>query len=597
MPVFEVTDPDTGTTLELTGDSPPTLAELEEIFASPQITGGGLSSEAALIPQAAAPSPVSPVGEETIPQAEGGLVNTLDQIITGGVEAFGAIGSQIVGEPLVGLAALGKAGTEALMGDLEFFGEGALTPESRAAGQRVLETMRQVREATTFEPRTPEGKAAVNAVGQLLAPVGEAFAKAEEFIGNKVFEKTKSPALAALSEAIPTLATELFGFVGGKGLLRRKKKKTLKESIVKQLDEATPTTDQLFDTSRQVYKEIDQLGVTVKPDAFKGLVTRLRKEAEDDGLDVATGAAQDSLTPRTNRVLNVLDQAGQAIDAGEELSLTRLDQLRKIAQAGASTLDKTDKSLSVGIIDGIDEFLDKSGTNALEGAPAAVKEVSNKFKTARQLWGRGRRSELLQDAMENARTGATGFENSVRNEFRKIIRNKKQKRFFSDSEISEMQKVVDGSKGANIARLIGKLGFTDGKTSNIIGGTIGFAAGKATGLPFGEVIIPTIGFVSKKLANRLTGNNAIMADRVIRAGKDAEKIAEAYIRSTPINARSAEELSQLLMRPDIDLGAVGDMVLAREAAILARQNRALAGTVVGAGSLVSAERRQEELIQ
>ena len=34
MPVYEVTDPDTGQTLELEGDSPPTEQELEQIFAA-----------------------------------------------------------------------------------------------------------------------------------------------------------------------------------------------------------------------------------------------------------------------------------------------------------------------------------------------------------------------------------------------------------------------------------------------------------------------------------------------------------------------------------------------------------------------------------
>ena len=32
MPTYKVTDPDTGRTLSLTGDAPPTEAELEEIF-------------------------------------------------------------------------------------------------------------------------------------------------------------------------------------------------------------------------------------------------------------------------------------------------------------------------------------------------------------------------------------------------------------------------------------------------------------------------------------------------------------------------------------------------------------------------------------
>lgn len=48
MPTFEVTDPQSGITLELIGDSPPTEQELEEIFASQesvQVQGAGLPEE------------------------------------------------------------------------------------------------------------------------------------------------------------------------------------------------------------------------------------------------------------------------------------------------------------------------------------------------------------------------------------------------------------------------------------------------------------------------------------------------------------------------------------------------------------------------
>ena len=77
--------------------SPDKRAKFDELVSrglitSPEITGGELPSEAARIPQAAAPSPVSSLAEETGPQTEGGIVNTLDKIIIGGVEALGAIG-------------------------------------------------------------------------------------------------------------------------------------------------------------------------------------------------------------------------------------------------------------------------------------------------------------------------------------------------------------------------------------------------------------------------------------------------------------------------------------------------------------------------
>ena len=57
MPTYRVTDPTTGKTVKLTGDSPPTEQELEEVFA--QVMGGGQQA-AAMVPQeipAPAPAP------------------------------------------------------------------------------------------------------------------------------------------------------------------------------------------------------------------------------------------------------------------------------------------------------------------------------------------------------------------------------------------------------------------------------------------------------------------------------------------------------------------------------------------------------------
>ena len=67
------------------------------------------------------------------------------------------------------------------------------------------------------------------------------------------------------------------------------------------------------------------------------------------------------------------------------------------------------------------------------------------------------------------------------------------------------------------------------------------------------VPVPIIGAVSRSLAEKLTLNNARFADQVIRAGKNARKITAAYLDNTAPKARSAEELSQLLIRQDIDL--------------------------------------------
>lgn len=498
----------------------------------------------------------------------------------GTLEAGASVASGLGAEVLAGLGVIGKTGTEVLKGNLDLFGEGAKSPESRAAGERILDTQSQIQEAFTFQPRTEAGKEKLNALGQVLQPVGEAFQKAESAIGNKVLEKTGSPALAAISETVPTLLSDLVTFGAGKGIAKVAKSRSLKKQVTKELDQAVPTTDQLFDTSRAVYAEIDEAGVTVKPEALKNVVNRINVDAAKFGVD-------EVLTPKSARVLKLFNEV---TEEGGNISLGELDRMRKQANIAAKSPDLSDKAFGNKMIEEIDSFLDDAGTEALNGPPGTIKDISSRYKVARTLWGRARKSETLQNAMEDARNAASGFENGIRIEFGKILRNKKLMKFFSPDEVAEMRKVKEGTGGANLARLIGKTGFTDGKTANLIGGSVGSLAGTALGIPGGALIIPTIGTLSKGLAEKMTIGSGKFADRVIRAGKDANKITEAYIRSVPKKQRNPGDLAQLLQRPDIDLTTIPPSTLAKEAQQMALQNRKFAAGAVASGQVAGSER-------
>lgn len=71
-------------------------------------------------------------------------------------------------------------------------------------------------EALTYQPRTAEAKAQARGVGELMAPVGQAFGAAEEFLGETALEATGSPAIAAAAATIPTAAMELLGLKGAR---------------------------------------------------------------------------------------------------------------------------------------------------------------------------------------------------------------------------------------------------------------------------------------------------------------------------------------------------------------------------------------------
>lgn len=501
---------------------------------------------------------------------------TLGEQVVAGLEVGAALGSSILAEPIAGIAGLAKS----------------ITSGEQAGAQAVED----IRAGLSFAPRTQLAQGAVNAIGEALGPVAEAFQRAEKFLGDTVFESTKSPTLAAAAATFPTLITELAGFGIGKKIAKSGKgpkvlRDASKKTIAKAANEASPTVDQLKDISRGIYNELDQAGITMKPEAVQQLVRKVEQTFNEF-------KTNPDLTPAAFSVLEEFQEIAQGAGtslAGRSLRLSEVDEMRKLAQRVASKVDPTEKALGVNMIDTIDTFLDNVGGNALEGATKVNRaNVAKQYKAARNMWGRARKSELFSQAMDAARETATGFENGVRIEFRKILRNKKQRRFFSKDEIEEMRKVTDGTAGSNVARLIGKLGFTDGKTSNLIGGTVGTVAGAAAGGTTGGFVIPFIGSMSKKLAERLTKGNAKFADSVIRAGKNGNKITAAYLRNTPKNARSIEELSQLLARGDIDLVGVPDTKFVQDAVAMAARRRGGEVAILGGAAATAIPREESE---
>lgn len=471
-----------------------------------------------------------------------------------------------VAEPIAGLAGIVQS--------LNPFAE-------KGAGARAVEV---TREALTRQPQFEEGKQGLQAVAEVLQPVSDALQTSEKFLGDETLAATNSPALAAAATTIPTILLEAVGLAGGKGALKTSSK--LKEAsnsrqVKRAVVSATPDIEQLKQVSRGVYKELDDSGVSLQPKAFKGMVNRINQEVRKSGFD-------EDLTPKTASVLRRLDS-----ELGTSPTLTQIDTLRKVAQNAAKSLEPADAALGSIVVDNIDSFLDIVSPSAFKTGKVSAAEITPKFKVARDLWGRAKRSEMINEAFEKAKNQASGFENGIVVQFRSILNNKKKSRFFKKGELEAMQEVVRGTTTGNLAKLVGRLGFSEGHATNLIGGSLGVAGGAAVGGPVGAVAVPLIGQVSRKLAQRLTRKNAELADTVVRAGNNAEGIAKAYLDATPKKSRSSAELSELLSRPDIALDnlVVADNQLLREAAEIARGQQVLTAVLAAPGVLATQEQQ------
>ncbi|RYY67711.1 MAG: hypothetical protein EOO12_00195 [Chitinophagaceae bacterium] len=264
-----------------------------------------------------------------------------------------------------------------------------------------------------------------------------------------------------------------------------------------------PAASELKDTAANLFKAVDQSGVTVNPDAFRQLV-----------LDLATNAKKmrinDKLDPKAYATFQELGGIlGEVMQNGKQLTMSDLHTIRQIAQKAAISAEGRDAMFANQIVDGIDAFVTKPGATMTPNGPTA----GNQLLEAISTWGRAKRVGLVETAIEKAQNTASGFENGIRIEFRKLLNNKRTAKLFTATERSEMEKVVQGTTAANLAKLIGKFGFGPG--ANGLGGFLGGTAGLAAGGPIGAVLTAAGASGARKLSEKLTEKAANRAAQVV----------------------------------------------------------------------------------
>jgi hypothetical protein len=200
-------------------------------------------------------------------------------------------------------------------------------------------------------------------------------------------------------------------------------------------------------------------------------------------------------------------------------------------------------------------------------------QIGGKFKEARALSQRAFKSQAITDMIENASHTASGMENGLRIEARKILKNKKKRRGFTNDELSALRTIEQGTTSANTAKFLGKFGISEGQATSMLGASIGIGGGGAIGSFFGPggaaigaLGVPALGQMAKKTAQRITLNNTKFADDLVRSGKNAKEITKSYIKNTPISKRNVSDLTDLLLDANLNPSAIKGMPSSKSAA-------------------------------
>lgn len=350
-------------------------------------------------------------------------------------------------------------------------------------------------------------------------------------------------ASAAVGAGLGAGATALGSLM--QGAIRSRAEKAAVNSAAK----AGPTTDALRAEGNELYRQVDQAGVQILPEAFG----RMREETlealrNNTGYDELPGPG--SLSPNASRVMEIMSQADNTMQATPTAALPfkSLDQMRRQAGAAAGNVaNKVDKKAGVQIIEQLDDFVQRLGPDDIAGGN--VEALQTAIPKAREVWSRMTKSQLIDDAMERSENYLSGSASGVRNQFKAILNNKRLSAQFTDAEKRALRMVTHGSA---LDQLINTAGHGLAQMGSI-------GAGFATGGPVGAILGAGAATGQRKLAEAVTMRNAEKARAAIASGRLNQPI-EPSQASTAL----AQLMQMQMLGQSGNLGAAtGQMLLGR----------------------------------
>lgn len=279
---------------------------------------------------------------------------------SGFIEPALSVGSAIAAEPIAGLAGIGRA----------------LTGDPVAAGQ----TVEDVQQALTFQPRTEKGQESLRALGEFVEPVGDLFKELEQSIGQialpgpgnqaavatlrasgqgllaDLLEKGASPELATALFAGPTTAAEIAGARGGLAA-GAKARRIAKADLPADINELVKVgearrvpllTSDVIPPETFLGKSIQQLGEKLGPLGTGGkraaqqrarvdVVTEL---ADEFGVDITATFESDIIKSVVASNARKLQEAGVKRNA----AVTKLDEFGEVPTA--KTISEIDRQIA-----------------------------------------------------------------------------------------------------------------------------------------------------------------------------------------------------------------------------------------------------------
>jgi hypothetical protein len=244
---------------------------------------------------------------------------------------------------------------------------------------------------------------------------------------------------------------------------------------------------------------------------------------------------------------------------GQDVGIDELSLLReKAAIPMGKMTEPKEQMLGSGMVGSIDEFI--QGLTPQQLSSGTADNVAEQFSNARELWGRMRRSEAIQTAIDYASTYKSGFENGLKQYISTMLRNPKKMRGFNEAEVKLMKEIVNGTPLGNAVSQVGKMGLAvSGGSSGLgamtgmgLGSSLGAGIGSAMGLgPMGGAIGAGVGAVTalatgtmaRRISEMTIEGRAKLLQALVASGR-ARELMDTDPASFRMLAEAAQRLSQ-----------------------------------------------------
>lgn len=294
---------------------------------------------------------------------------------------------------------------------------------------------------------------------------------------------------------------------------------------------ATPSADALKTAGAQGYDAVRQMSVDYSSKAVADTAAAVQRDLESKGIiDVAA--------PNTFEILRRL----QSPPEGSVAPLTHLEAARRAFGEVASAGGPESKA-AMAAKNAIHDFIAAADPKTVVAGPAT--EAGRVIAEARGNYAAGMRSEGIDGITENAELRAAAansgrnLDNSVRQKIASLLIKDQDTAGFTPEELAQLELVVRGTKGANVARYMGNALGGGGGLGQFVTGALGASAGSAYG-PVGAAVgaaVPAVGYAAKSVANALTGRGV---RAVSEATRQRSPLFEQTMKDAPLEMITPE---------------------------------------------------------